>query len=191
MLWRIVKSLDNVAAVLVDSVPKNGVCIEFKNFHQKDASILIYQNGKLEDIIINGCTFPCVYNKIPYWAYRHDITFDFIDPLGAVCKIQCKNLYGEYEAIVVEYFYTFLHYITYCDSREELYGKLYMHIIDSDYIYVGDRTEKALNTLCFIEEFTPQLSNIKDATYLRGLKQKLNVRFKEAQEVISKAKCPE
>lgn len=191
MLWKIEKTLGNVAAVQVDSIPTSGLCVEFKNFHQKDASILIYQNGKLEDITINGCVFPCVYNKIPYWAYRHDITFDFIDPLGAVCKIHSKNLYGENESTTVEYFYTLLHYITYCDSREELYNELYYHIIDTEYIYVADRTEKALNTLCFIKEFTPQLTNIEDTTYLQGLKQKLNARFKEAQEVVSRAEYPE
>ena len=197
MLWKIEKSLGNVAAVQVESVPENGVCIEFRNFQQADASILIYQDGKLEDVTINGCIFPCIYNKIRRTNigcgnYRHIITFDFIDPLGSYIGINSKSLYGQYvrESATVEYFYTFLHYITYCDSRKELYDKLYKHVIDANHIYVGDCTEEALNTVCFIEEFTPQLTNIKDTTYLQGLKQKLNVRFKEAQEVISKAECP-
>ena len=190
MLWKIEKTLDNVAAVQVDSVPESGVCVEFKNFQQTDASILIYQDGKLKDVTINGCVFPCVYNKISYWSYRHNVTFDFIDPLGLVCKIQGKNLRGGNESTTVEYFYTLLHYITYCDSREEIYNELYYYIIDADYIYVRDRTEKALNSLTFIKEFTPQLSKVEDTTYLQGLKRKLNIKFREAQEVISKAECP-
>lgn len=199
MLWKIEKTLGNVAAVQADSVPESGVCIEFKNFQQADASILIYQDGKLEDVTINGCVFPCIYNKIRRTHigcgnYRHIIAFDFIDPLGSTIGINSKSLYGQYvrESTTVEYFYTLLHYITYCDSREEQYSKLYKYIIDAGYQYIakGSEVTEALNTLSFIKEFMPQLSNIENDTYLQGLKQKLNIRFREAQEVISNAECP-
>ena len=66
MYYKIQKSLGNVSAVSTDSIPQIGICVEFRNFNREDASIIIYQNGKPEDVCINGWTFPCVYNKISH-----------------------------------------------------------------------------------------------------------------------------
>lgn len=198
MLWKIEKSLGCVAAVQVDSLPESGVCVEFKNFHQSDASILIYQDGKLEDITINGCVFPCIYNKLGYGcggndiyggAYYHETTFNFIDSTEMPQEIKHK-LYGQTESVVVEYLYSLIYNISCCKCFEQ-YEELYKNIIDVTKEYWHPSREGALRVLNFIEEFTPQLSKIEDTTYLQGLKQRLRVMFREAQEVISKSECPE
>lgn len=199
MLWRIVTSLGNVAAVQVDSVPEKGVCIEFRNFQQADASILIYQDGKLEDVTINGCVFPCVYNKlgdgryggddIYGGVYKHEIEFSFIDSNGLSQEVFHK-LYGMIESAAVEYFYSLIYNISCCTCLEQYKG-LYKNIIDVTKRYWHLDRAKALEILNFIEEFTLQLPKVEDVTYLQSLKLKLNTIFREAQEVISKAECPE
>ena len=171
MLWKIVKSLDNVAAVQVDSVPASGVCVEVRNYKQPNTSILIYQDGKLKDVTINGCIFPCVYNHIVHYANlaENSCTFCFLDSSGEQQKIRDRRLSVSIESIFVEKFYSMLHYISYCKSVEQ-YGSLHRLIIKtgSSWNWVHSRRrETALEILNFIEEFTPQLSKVADTTYLQ------------------------
>ena len=200
MLWKIEKSLGNVAAVQVESVPENGVCIEFKNFQQEDASIIIYQDGKLEDVLINGCVFPCVYNKLNMFGCCiediggkswHCATFIYVDMNGIPQQVY-HNLYGKTESVVVEYFYSFIHNVSYCTSAEQLKA-LYKYIIDIGVSlrYINPIREEPLKVLNFIKDFTPQLSKVEDTTYIQGLKQKLRIRFNEALAIVSKLEFPE
>ena len=137
MYYKIQKSLGRVSAVLVDNIPQDGVCVEFKNFSRSNASIVIYQHGKPNDLRINGYTFPCVYNYIKnimgtdiYGGdYAHVIDFEFIDPSGALQHVTSKNLYGGKEALAVEYFYSLLYNISCCKNVEQ-YEQLYEYIID-------------------------------------------------------------
>ena len=200
MLWRIEKSLGDVAAVQVDNIPANGVCVEFKNFQQENASILIYQDGKLEDVLINGCVFPCVYNKLnrlgcciediggKSW---HCATFIYVGANGTPREVY-HNLYGKTESAVVEYFYSLIYNISCCTSIEQLKA-LHKYIIDisASSRYVNPIREEPLKVLNFIKDFIPQLSKIEDTTYVHGLKHKLKIRFSEALEMVSKLEFPE
>ena len=66
MFYKIQKSLGNVSAVSTENIPVLGICVEFKNYGKRDASIVVYQDGKPQDISLNGWTFPCVFNHVEY-----------------------------------------------------------------------------------------------------------------------------
>lgn len=186
MYYKIQKSLGRITAVQMDNLDKSGVCVEYRNYEKRylghgDPSIRIYTNGKLEDICLNGYTFPCVYNDIK----GDGIWFDYIDREGNIQKVY-PTLRGGGEPQTVEYFYTLLYNISCCNSREQ-FQNLYHYVINE---YWKEDRENALAILNFIEGFTPQLANVENTEYLQGLKQQLNTRFKEAQAVISTATCP-
>lgn len=196
MLWKIEKSLGSVAAVQVDSISTSGVCVEYRNYKQPNSSIIIYQDGELKDISINDYIFPCVFNHLVYYKQlgEYGYTFHFLDPLGEQREISDHRLHSFGEAEAIEKFCLTLYYISCCDSIEQ-YNNLYRLIINMSSSWTWNslpdkRRELALKILNFIEEFTPKLSNIKDTEYLQGLKQKLNVKFREAREVISNSECP-
>ena len=199
MYYKIQKSLGNVSAVSTDIIPATGVCIETKDYKTySNPSIVIYINGASVDIQINGWTFPCVYNKIEQYtgsdiyggSYAHRIYFECIDPEGEIHKISGKTLYGGRESLEVGYFYSLLYNISCCQSMNQ-YEELYKFIIDNEW-FSKDRVRKtAVQVLNFIENFTPQLSELVNKEYLDGLKQKLNIKFKEAKEIIAESNCPD
>jgi hypothetical protein len=203
MYYKIQASLGNASAVPTETIPTQGICIELKNFsytwHTKpDPSIVIYTNGVIKDLSINGWSFPCVYNKISYSPHddirggksAYSIDFECIDPNGNVQKIEKKSIYGSKEAIDVEYFYTLLYNISCCHDIEQ-YNELYTFIIDNEWFSKDRNRKDAIQVLGFIESFTPQLSELKNKEYLVGLKQKINIKFKEAKEIISESNCPD
>lgn len=197
MYYKIQKSLGNVSAVLTDSIPSQGVCIEFKNFGHYDASIIIYQNGLSVDVCINGVTFPCVYNNIKHQTgtdihgggYAHSVDFDFIDANGVLQHVVSKKIYGGKEVLAVEYFYSLLFCISCCENMDQ-YTQLYEYIIDNDWFNKDKDRKAAVNVLNFIESFAPHLSAIKDTEFLAGLKQKMDVKFKEAKDIIANSDSP-
>ena len=198
MFYRIQKSLGNVSAVSVEAITSSGVYIEFKNFDHDNASIIVYQNGISQDIRINGWTFPCVYNNIKLergddiygGRYRHVITFDVLDPSGAVQTIERKSLYGANETLAVEYFYSLLFNISCCEDIEQS-NNLYKLIIDNKYFKTHKVRKNAVLVLSFIESFSPRLNNLQDTSYIDGLKQKISVSFRDAQEIIASSNCPQ
>lgn len=198
MFYKIQKSLGNVSAVSTENIPVLGICVEFKNYGKRDASIVVYQDGKPQDISLNGWTFPCVFNHVEYTLHddiygghaTHSIDFEFLDPSGSVQNISKKSLYGSRESLTVEYFFTLLYNISCCSDIEQ-YKNLYKYIIDNE-CFSRDRNRKdAINVLNFIESFSSQLEKVEDKEYLAGLKLKINVKFKIAQEIIASASCPE
>lgn len=198
MYYKIQKSLGNISAVLTDNIPNTGTCIEFKNFKETDASIVVYKDCKPVDLSINGCVFPCVYNNITRQRgsdiyggdYYHEFNFEFIDSTGSVQCIEIKRIYGEKESLAVEYFYSFLYNISCCKDMEQC-KDLYRYIIDNDWFNKDKKRKEAVEVLNFIESFTPQLSMVKDSEFLAGLKQKIQVKFKEAKDIIASSTCPE
>ena len=156
MIYKIQKSLGNVSALLVENVLQEGICIEFKNFAKSDASIIIYSNGKPEDVCINGYTFPCVYNNLECnksddifgGKCFHSIEFEFLAPDGSLNKIYKDDLYGAKESLTVEYFYSLLYNIS-CCSNVEQYKQLYEYIIDNRLLACKSQS-KALKILNFI-----------------------------------------
>lgn len=44
--------------------------------------------------------------------------------------------------------------------------------------------------LSFIENFVPQLANIKETDFLIGLRRKIDAKFKRAQEIIAASNSP-
>ena len=197
MYYKIQKSLGSVSAVSVATITPNGIYIEFKNFSQDNASIIVFNHGINEDICINGWTFPCIYNNLKAQSgndiyggrYRHLITFDVLDPSGAVHTIEMKNIYGSNETLAVEYFYSLLYNISCCVDIEQS-KQLYDLIIDNKYFKNDKDRKKAISVLGFIESFSPHLNDIKDTTFVVGLKQKISVFFKDAQEIIASSSCP-
>ena len=165
---------------------------------KKDASIIIFHNGYSVDLHINGWTFPCVYNNIKYshrsdimgGEARHVIRFDFLTPDGSVGEIIERNLYGEKESLAVEYFYSLLYNLSCCESLEQ-FRQLYKYIIDNNWFKANKNRKEAIEVIDFIEKFTPRLSQVKDTEFLPGLKHKIQIKFKEAQEIISSVACPE
>ena len=198
MFYKIQKSLGNVSAVLVDVISTDGYYVDFKDFGKDNASIIVYYNGTTEDIHFNGWTFPCVYNNIRLakgddiygGQHLHVISFDALDPSGAVQAIDRKCLYGVKEALVVEYFFSLLFNISCCERIEQSQN-LYRFIIDNWYFKTHKKRKSAVDVLSFIESFSPRLNNLKDTSFAAGLKQKISVAFKDAQEAIASSDCPE
>ena len=199
MYYKIQKSLGNVSAVSTDSISTSGVCVETIDYKSySNASIVVYINGKSEDIQINGWTFPCVYNRVEQYAgddiyggsHAHRISFECVDPYGEIHKVENKTLYGGRESIEVEYFYSLLYYISCCQSMEQ-FEELYKFIIDNEWFGKDRKRKAAVQVLSFIENFTPRLSAIEDNEFLAGLKQKINIKFKEAKEIIAESNCPD
>lgn len=198
MYYKIQKSLGNISAVLTDSIPSSGICIEFKNFEETDAAIVVYKNRTLVDLSINGCVFPCVYNKITRQRgsdiyggrYCHEINFEFLDATGSVQCVKKETIYGEKESLAVEYFYSMLYNISCCKDLEQ-YNQLYRCIINNNWFSIHKNRKEAVEVLDFIESFTPQLSTVKDTEFLAGLKQKIQIKFKEAKDIIASSTCPE
>lgn len=207
MFFKIQKSLGRVSAVLTDSLCKEGVCVEFKKFCYEDASIIIYQGGKLEEILsINGWTFPSVFNGLrkqqgdDVWGgrYYHLLSFDVLDPSGSVQVVEDKKLYGSKEALAVEYFYALLYNLSCCKDTAQ-FLELYEYLIDNedifclherlttgscDHVYRGDK-ERVSGALHFIEQFKKQLDGIQDTTYLAGLKQRIDTTYKAVLGIIA------
>lgn len=198
MYYKIQKSLGNISAVLTNSIQSSEIHIEFKNFKETDASIIVYKDWNPIDLSINGCVFPCVYNKISRQSgsnisggkYHHEINFEFLDSNGSIQSIKRKIIYGEKESLAVEYFYSLLFNISCCKDLEQ-YEQLYRYIIDNDGFKYNKRRSEAVEVLDFIENFTPQLSMVKGTEFMAGLKQKIQVKFKEAQDIIALSTCPE
>ena len=198
MIYQIKKSLGRVSAILIDTVIEDGICVEFKNYGKySGTTIVIYQNGKPGDLSINGWTFPCVYNNIDYRTFSdiyggksvHTISFECLDPTGTVQKIEKKSIYGDNQPIAVEYFYSLLYNISCCQSFEQ-YQQLYKHIIDNECFYIDKERKAAVEVLYFVETFASQLENVKDTEFLAGLKQKVDVKFKEAKDIIAMSNSP-
>lgn len=197
MYYKIQKSLGRVSAVLVDNIPQDGVCVEFKNFSRSNASIVIYQHGKPNDLRINGYTFPCVYNYIKnimgtdiYGGdYAHVIDFEFIDPSGALQHVTSKNLYGGKEALAVEYFYSLLYNISCCKNVEQ-YEQLYEYIIDNRLFGLNKTRNAAIKVLGFIEAFSQHLSSIENTEFLTEIRRKLDIKYNEAKCIIATSDSP-
>ena len=207
MLFKIQKSLGRVSAVFTDTIWKEGVCIDFQKYGSDDASIVIYQGGRLEDTIkLNGWSFPCVYNgmrrqqgrDIYGGKYYHVVTFEALDTRGSLQTIDKKKVYGDKEAIAVEYFYTMLHNLSYCKDVLQ-FTKLYEYLIDNEdiiclyegvmkgttmSIYRSDR-EKISGALYFIETFRNQLGDVEDTVYVSGLKQRMDYTYKAVLGIMS------
>lgn len=197
MFYKIHRSLGNISAVLVDTIPNVGVCVEFKNFGSDNASILVYTNGKLKDVCFNGCTFPCVYNNLRKscgddvygGSYKYVVSFEFVDSVGDISEIKLKRIYGRTEPLVVEYFFSLLYNISCCSGMEQ-FKELYECIIDNNDFSFHKNRDKAVKILHFIDGFSLRLSEIQDDEYVAGLKQKLKVKYAVAQEVIASSSCP-
>lgn len=197
MYYKIQKSLGRVSALLTDVIPQDGVCIEFKNFSQYEASIVIYQYGKPNDLHINGYTFPCVYNHIKKsqgsdiygGGHAHVIDFEFIDPNGVIQQITSKTIYGGKESLAVEYFYSLLYNISCCENIGQ-YELLYECIIDNKLFSLNKTRNAAIKVLDFIESFALHLKDIKDKEFLEGLKQKMDIKFNEAKAIIADSDSP-
>lgn len=198
MIYQIKKSLGRVSAILTDTVTEDGICVEFKNYGKySGTTIVIYKNGKPEDLSINGWTFPCVYNAIDYMVSSdiyggdsvHSVSFECLDPTGTVRKIENKKIYGGKQSIAVEYFYSLLYNISCCENIEQ-YDQLYNCIIDNRLLARESSRNNALSILNFIEQFALQLSQVKETDYLAGLKQKIDLKFKEAQDIIATSNSP-
>ena len=198
MIYLIKKSLGRVSAILTDTVTEDGICVEFKNYGKySGTTIVIYQDGKPEDLSINGWSFPCVYNNIEYLVHSdiyggnsvHTVSFECLDPTGTVRRIEKKSIYGDNQPISVEYFYSLLYKISCCQSFEQ-YQQLYKYIIDNEWFYKDKERKAAVEVLSFVETFTSQLENVKDTEFLAGLKQKVDLKFKEAKDIIAMSNSP-
>lgn len=197
MYYKIQKTLGDVAVVQTDCIVQEGFCIEFKNFNQRDASILVYTNGNPEDLNINGWTFPCVYNDIVRsnggdtrgGDFSHEISFELLDPMGDLKNIEDKTLYGTTEPGVIKYFYSLLYNISCCANMKQ-FEHLYTFIIDNGSFYRRKKRSEAISVLNFIEEFTPQLARVEENEFVEGLKRKIDIKFKEAQEIIASSNAP-
>lgn len=203
MYYKIQKSLGKISAIPTDSISPVGICIEFNNYEnnygRSYASIIIYQNGSPDDVCINGCTFPSVYNDIEHHRLGSDdiyggkcyyvVDFEFIDSNGKYQHVESKDLYGENEALAVEYFYSLLYNISCCKNMEQ-YEELYKFIIDNIYFSKHKDLKEAVKILNFVENFSSQIAEVNDTEYLVGLKQKISAKFKEAQNIISISNCP-
>ena len=110
--------------------------------------------------------------------------------LIVINKIIKDNLYGAKESLAIEYFYSLLYNISCCANIAQ-YEQLYKYIIDNRLFGLSKKRENALTILNFIEEFTPELRKVQQTAFLPGLKQKINAKFKEAQEVIQMSNCPD
>jgi hypothetical protein len=73
----------------------------------------------------------------------------------------------------------------------EQFEELYKFIIDNEWFGKDRKRKAAVQVLSFIENFTPRLSAIEDNEFLAGLKQKINIKFKEAKEIIAESNCPD
>ncbi len=198
MIYQIKKSLGRVSAILTDTVTEDGICVEFKNYGKySGTTIVIYQDGKPEDLSINGWSFPCVYNNIEYLVHSdinggnsvHTVSFECLDPTGTVRRIEKKSIYGDNQPISVEYFYSLLYNISCCQSFEQ-YQQLYKYIIDNECFYKDKERKAAVEVLSFVETFASQLENVKDTEFLAGLKQKVDLKFKEAKDIIAMSNSP-
>lgn len=208
MYYKIQKSLGHASAVLVDSVPTEGVCIEFKQFFKPEASIIVYQNGKPEDICINGWTFPCVFNDLKIYncsdifggTSRHEISFSALDPFGSVQDIKRRQIYGDKESLAVEYFYSMIYNLSCCKDTAQ-FDQLYTYVINNNDIlqlsenlkkdtsgvvsvYKGDR-EKVGGALHFIDSFRRQIETIRETDYLPGLKQKIDLTYRAVLSIVA------
>lgn len=197
MYYKITKTLGSIKAVLTESIPHSGICVEFNNYREKDPLILIYKDGINEDICINGWTLSCIYNNIEnsrgsdvYGGdYSHVIHFELLDAAGKLHEVKNKKLYGTKQSQCVEYFYSLLYNISCCTDMEQI-QLLYAYIIDNDDFHRFGKREEAIKVLNFIESFVPQLANIKDTDYLIGLRRKLDEKFEIAQKIIASADSP-
>ncbi|MCR4853325.1 MAG: hypothetical protein K5893_07030 [Prevotella sp.] len=199
MYYRIQKSLGRVSAIEVPSESVLKLCIGFTNYQAKGAaSIIIYQYGNPRDWELNGWKFPCVYNNLIYRCSRdiyggasnYTISFDVIDPNGSICHIKDKSIYGSTEILDVEYFYSLLYNMSCCKNIEQ-FKQLYKYIIDNNVLdsYQSDR-KLAIDVLAFIENFLPQLKNVQQREYITELEQKIEAKFKRAQEIIASSDAP-
>jgi hypothetical protein len=202
MYYLIQKSLGAISAVVTETIPQIGLCVEFKNYQLgTDTAIIIYQNGKPSDVTINGWTFPCVYNKIKKIVQSdiyggnsiYTIDFECLDPNGKIQKIENKSIYGAKGSLDVEYFYSLLYNVSCCENIEQA-NSLYKNIIDNDNIHFQyssiDKRKDAIQVLNFIESFTPQLSKIVDTEFIVGLERKIKEKFEVAQNIIASASTP-
>ena len=197
MYYKILKSLDKVTVIQIEHSSQYGISIQFKDFNHENASIIIYKDGINKDISINGWTFPYIYNNIELMKgsdkdggeYVHEISFEVLDPSGSIQKVEDKTLYGFKEALAIEYFYSLIYNISCCKDIKQ-YKNLYKYIIDNAYFSKRKKREEAIKVLNFIEDFTPQLSNLSDTEFLTDLKRKIDIKFKEAQEIIASADSP-
>lgn len=197
MYYKITQTLGNIKAVLTESFPHSGICVELNNDSNKDPLILIYKDGINQDICINGWTFPCIYNNIKIRCssdiyggeYSLRINFELLDPTGKLQKIESKTLYGANNCLTIEYFYSLLYNISCCTDMEQ-YKLLYAYIIDNNEFRLFGKRESAIKVLGFIESFVPQLANIKETDYLIGLRRKLDEKFEIAQKIIASSDSP-
>ncbi len=72
----------------------------------------------------------------------------------------------------------------------EQYEQLYERIIDNKLFGLYKTRDAAIKVLDFIESFALHLNTIKDTEFLAGLKQKLDVKFKEAKGIIANSDSP-
>ena len=202
MYYIIQKSLGAISAVITETIPQMGLCVEFKNYQLgTDTAIVIYQNGKPKDVRINGWTFPCVYNKIKKIVHSdvyggssiYTIDFECIDPNGNMQKIENKSIYGAKESLDVEYFYSLLYNVSCCENIEQA-KLLYKNIIDNDDLHfrntIINKRKDAIQVLNFIESFTPRLSKIEDTEFVIGIERKIKEKYNVAQEIITSAPAP-
>lgn len=177
-------------AIQVDSIPNEGYCFDVKNFGKQDVSFVIYSDGTLKDININGWLFPFAYNSLTNqtgedWKGGHYsliASFEAIDKNGRTVNIKNKTIYGHREVAAVIYFYTMLKNMSICNDIEE-FSKLYNLIIDNDkFTYSHDYSE-ATEILSFIKGFKTKFIDTENEV-LAQLKVSIKEKFAKAKTII-------
>ena len=191
MYYKIVKTIGKVSAILSEDIPQQGICLEFKSNGNGGRSILIYQNGELNDLCLNGWTFPYIFNNVSSHSWGNDIwggfwnyiiSFELLDPSGAERRIVEKRLYGDNDLQAIVYFFTLLYNISCCENFEQ-YKDLYKYVYDMKWKTINDENFP-IEVISFINKFTPHLKNLSDDYYLSELKRTIDTRRKEAADRI-------
>ena len=201
--YHIVKTIGRIQVVNVDSISKDGFCIEA--FHRSVGgpyhleTITIYKNGKAQDFSFNGITFPFVYNAktthgsdIYGGLYNFSVEFDVLDANGQLQHVALKKMYGG--GTPIDYFFKFLYNLSCCKSINQCFD-LYENVFDiyeltSKNSFSARRRELATRTLKFIDEFAPTLEDVKDKEFMQDLKDQLNQTYRIAQEIVAKSDSP-
>ncbi len=191
MYYKIEKSLGRPVAIQVDSIPEKGICVDVKNFRSKDISMIIYQDGKLNDIQMNNWTFPYVYNEIgsnthhspDYDDYCRVDSIRYIDPTGNNEKSTYPLWLGNTEAQSAENLIYELYRLSCCENFDQ-YINLRVLYFKTTGFHDYD-CEMAKKIVDFVDSFSPHLSNLKDTEYLEEVINEFKRVYNSAKEYLS------